>query len=114
MTNGEALGVELGTIYEYGRVTLPQLSTEYDQAWMFTPTAVGAITARGGGLGMDPGAKFDSLLDVLNKATAQTRDVLTEVAQRLVWAADDYHGADSAAERVFNAQKRKADAEAGS
>jgi len=107
--HGKELGAELGNIYKMGKEVLPGVADDYGKAWANTPVVVSVTTRRGGGLGDDPGAKMDALLDKLNKATRDTEDALRDVAQALVWTADDYKFTDDAARQEFERKKRQVD-----
>lgn len=106
---GTELGAEIGNIYKMGKEVLPGVADDYNDAWANTPAAVSGSTSRGGGLGDDPGPKMDALLDKLNKATFDTEDALRDVAQALVWTADDYVFTDQAAKDEFDRKRKKVD-----
>lgn len=107
--NGEELGAELGNIYKMGKQILPGVADDYYKAWLNTPVIASGTTRRGGDLGVDPGPKMDNLLDKLNKATKDTETVLRDVADRLVWAANDFKSTDQAAEDEFEKRRKKVD-----
>jgi len=104
--SGEDLGIELGRVYKAGYTLLPEVANEVRTAWVNTPVSVSSSTARGSGLGSDPGPALDSMLDELNQATKETEEVLRDVGAALVWCCLNYDRMDQAAQTEFDRQRK--------
>jgi hypothetical protein len=107
--HGQQLGAELGEIYRMGKETLPTLAADYVTAWQQTPESVSSLTRRGNGLGEDPARVLNDLLDLVNDAVRTTQHALQDVAERLVWTAEDYKATDQEAQAEFERHKKEVD-----
>ena len=95
--HGEPLGAKLSQILYCGQDLLPALADDFRSAVAATPEAVSQITARTGGVGSDPGQRFDELLDVVTGILNVSESSVRDVGQALVWCADAYAKADDVA-----------------
>ena len=95
--HGEALGAKLGELLYCGQDLLPTLADDLRSAVTATPEAVSQHTARAGGVGSDPGWRFDELLDMFTGALNVSESSVRDVGQALVWCADAYAKGDDAA-----------------
>lgn len=102
---GEDLGVELGKVYHAGKTLLPKVAGDVFDAWTHTPTLISGSTARGGGIGKDPGAALDAMLTKLNEMTYTTSQILNDVGAALVVTANDYSTTDHAVKTAFDNEK---------
>jgi hypothetical protein len=85
-----ALGVHLGRLYVAGKTDLPAAAQDFTDAWIATPVSISSTTARGGGIGHDPGSVMDKLFTLMNDAMTRTSTRLDEVGAALVAAAELY------------------------
>ncbi len=106
---GAELGAELGNIYKMGKQILPGVADDFNSAYLNTPVIASSNTQRGGGLGADPGPAMDGLLEKLNKATQDTETTLRDVADRLVWTANDFKTTDTEAMNEFDRRRKEID-----
>lgn len=97
----ESLGVHLGRLYVAGKKDLPAVAQTFTDAYLATPSSISATTARGGGIGSDPGSVMDQLFTLMNDAVDLTSTRLTEVGNALVAAADHYLGTDQDVRTAF-------------
>lgn len=103
--HGDALGVDLGTLWYAGQHDLPNMAADYADAWAHAPYAVSASTRRGGGLGTDPGGQLDLMCDRVNKFLKDSENVCTDVGAALVWIADNYAATDDTCKRNYEKTK---------
>ncbi len=107
---GEILGADLGKLWHAGKHDLPLVADDYRSAWFKTPSSVSSLCSRGGGLGSNPGAHLDSVIDRVNKFLKDTETALNEVGEALVWVADEYAATDASCQSAFNAKKKAMEA----
>lgn len=107
MATSEAIGIEIGRVWKAGKYLLPQAADDVHTAWLYTPTSASAHSARGAGLGKDPGAKLNEMLNLMNRALSDTEDALRDVGQALVWTAEDFEFRDQEAKQAFENEKKK-------
>ena len=103
---GEDLGVELGKVYHAGNTLLPKVAGDVYDAWLNTPAAISGDTRRGGGIGKDPGAVLDTMLEHINTMTYTTQQVLHDVGAALVVTANDFATTDSNVHKAFTDEKK--------
>jgi hypothetical protein len=102
---GDALGADLGALWYAGKHDLPDMAADYQTAWVNTPSGVSGSTSRGGGLGYDPGAQIDEMCDRVNKLLLDTKAVLVDVGEALVWVADQYAATDSSCKASYQSMQ---------
>lgn len=103
--SGAELGADLGALWHAGKHTLPQVADDYWDAATNIPTLTAPITARGGGLGQDPGGAIDGYAGRVYRMLLDTRLALSEVAEALVWVADEYAATDASCRAEFERKK---------
>lgn len=103
---GYVLGSHLGTLWRSGRDDLPRVADDYRAARRLTPSSVSSLCARGGGLGHDPSAELDAMIDRVNGFLRDTEQALNEVAEALIWVADEYAATDASCQEQFLAKKK--------
>lgn len=102
---GDALGADLGALWYAGKHDLPDMAEDYSTAWVNTPSGTRGSTTRGGGLGFDPGSQLDEMCERVNKFLLDTKAVLTDVGEALVWVADEYAATDDTCKASYKSMQ---------
>lgn len=102
---GDTLGVDLARVRYAGSHDLPAVSDDYLTAYGKVPVSVAWRCARTG-LGQDPSAALDGVIDRVNKFLLDTRTALDDTGEALVWIADEYATTDSTCQAAFNAERQ--------
>lgn len=110
---GDSLGADLGVLWYAGKHDLPAAADDYWDAYTNVPALTSPTCARGGGLGVDPGAAIDEFASRVSKALLDTRTALAAVGDALVWVADTYAATDTSCQSAFNRKKGALEAAGG-
>ncbi|WP_460853095.1 hypothetical protein [Nocardioides montaniterrae] len=104
--HGAVLGADLGALWHAGKHDLHLVAVDYGTAWSDIPVSISGFCRRGNGIGSDPGASLDNMLDRVNKMLLDTQTAVTAVGAALVWVADEYAATDASCRDAFNAKKK--------